>query len=300
MASTALVATGPQFTEEFWEIAGKLTQGDFSSVTPEERLSYVRFVCGALHLNPTNSPLRWIKTQNGTIPYLTKDATDQLRTMHHVSLTIVSREYVGDAFLVTARAQMPDGRTDESTGAVWLKGKVGDDLPNALMKAETKAKRRVTLSICGLGFLDESETETIRGARPVAVDEDGVIYEQATPALVRASVTPIREEPPADDWDAEPPPPARYARSAPPQRARTTTGMGAGFKTPQLIEKMNADYGYTIADGTPLWQVIAQVEDRYGEEVPSEGVDDAGKLKRYPATVWNHVKAQEAELAAAQ
>ena len=29
------------------------------------------------------------------------------------------------------------------------------------MKAETKSKRRVTLSICGLGFLDESEIDTI-------------------------------------------------------------------------------------------------------------------------------------------
>ena len=33
------------------------------------------------------------------------------------------------------------------------------------MKAETKAKRRVTLSICGLGMLDETEVETIPGAR---------------------------------------------------------------------------------------------------------------------------------------
>ena len=29
------------------------------------------------------------------------------------------------------------------------------------MKAETKAKRRVTLSICGLGMLDETEVETV-------------------------------------------------------------------------------------------------------------------------------------------
>ena len=40
----------------------------------------------------------------------------------------------------------------------------GDTLANALMKASTKAKRRATLSICGLGVLDESEIETIPGA----------------------------------------------------------------------------------------------------------------------------------------
>ncbi len=39
------------------------------------------------------------------------------------------------------------------------------------MKAETKSKRRVTLSLCGLGMLDESEVETIPGAvrAPVAL-----------------------------------------------------------------------------------------------------------------------------------
>jgi hypothetical protein len=37
------------------------------------------------------------------------------------------------------------------------------------MKAETKAKRRVTLSICGLGLLDETEIETIPGAAPAVV-----------------------------------------------------------------------------------------------------------------------------------
>jgi hypothetical protein len=33
------------------------------------------------------------------------------------------------------------------------------------MKAITKAKRRVTLSISGLGFLDESEVDSVPGAR---------------------------------------------------------------------------------------------------------------------------------------
>ena len=50
-----------------------------------------------------------------------------------------------------------------------------------MMKAETKAKRRATLSICGLGLLDETEVSTIPGAvierpmiTPDPVDEDKV------------------------------------------------------------------------------------------------------------------------------
>ncbi len=34
------------------------------------------------------------------------------------------------------------------------------------MKCETKAKRRATLSICGLGFLDETEIEDSREVHP--------------------------------------------------------------------------------------------------------------------------------------
>jgi hypothetical protein len=49
---------------------------------------------------------------------------------------------------------------------VSIAGLKGDALCNALMKSETKSKRRVTLSICGLGLLDESEVGTIKDARP--------------------------------------------------------------------------------------------------------------------------------------
>jgi hypothetical protein len=39
-----------------------------------------------------------------------------------------------------------------------------------MLKCVTKSKRRVTLSICGLGWLDESEVAAIPDAQPVAVD----------------------------------------------------------------------------------------------------------------------------------
>jgi hypothetical protein len=59
------------------------------------------------------------------------------------------------------------GRTDIARGAVNISGLKGEMLANAMMKAETKAKRRATLSICGLGLLDEVEVETIPGATPL-------------------------------------------------------------------------------------------------------------------------------------
>jgi hypothetical protein len=46
-------------------------------------------------------------------------------------------------------------------------GLKGEALANAEMKAVTKAKRRLTLSICGLGWLDETEISTVPDAEVV-------------------------------------------------------------------------------------------------------------------------------------
>jgi hypothetical protein len=84
-------------------------------------------------------------------------------------VTITARDVVEDCYVVTARAAFPDGRHDESIGAVPIAGLKGESRSNAMMKAETKAKRRVTLSLVGLSTLDESEVDSIPGAQPVPV-----------------------------------------------------------------------------------------------------------------------------------
>lgn len=136
-----------------------LLGGDLSKLTPEQRLSYYQAVTKSLGLNPLTKPFDFI-TLNGKLTlYAKRDCTDQLRSLRNISITITDRSVLGDVYIVTARASTPDGRTDESTGAVSIKGLAGDALANAYMKAETKAKRRVTLSIAGLGMLDETEAQ---------------------------------------------------------------------------------------------------------------------------------------------
>jgi hypothetical protein len=140
-----------------------LINGDLSKLNPAERVSYYKAVCDSVGLNSLTRPFEYI-TLNGRLTlYARKDATDQLRSIHGVSIKIVGREVVQDCYVVTAQATMPSGRTDESIGAVPATAK-GDALANSLMKSETKAKRRVTLSICGLGMLDETEIETVPNA----------------------------------------------------------------------------------------------------------------------------------------
>ena len=155
--------------------------GDLSKLSSEQRVSYYRAVCNSLGLNPLTKPFDYI-TLNGRLTlYAKKDAADQLRKIHDVSITKLERERIDTIYTVTAYAQDKSGRQDSSIGAVSTDGLKGDALANAIMKAETKSKRRVTLSICGLGMLDETEIETIPNAQPAMINDVIEDIEPPTP-----------------------------------------------------------------------------------------------------------------------
>lgn len=143
---------------------------DLSRLTPGQRLAYYRQLCESLNLNPLTRPFQYITLSGRLTLYATKDATEQLRDRKEVSITKLENHRVEDVYVVTAYAATASGRTDSATGAVPLGQLKGEALANALMKAETKAKRRVTLSICGLGMLDESEVGSIPEAKVIPVD----------------------------------------------------------------------------------------------------------------------------------
>ena len=158
-------------TNEQTQIEQVLVAGDLAKLTGDQRLAYYQRLCETLGLNPLTQPFQYLQLSGKLVLYATKSCTDQLRQLHGVSITSVTSAQVGDVYVVTAAATDRQGRTDCSTGAVSIGGLKGDALANGLMKAETKSKRRVTLSLCGLGMLDESEVETIPGAvrAPVAL-----------------------------------------------------------------------------------------------------------------------------------
>ncbi len=172
--------------------------GDLSQMSPEVRIAYYVAVCKSLGLNPLTKPFQAFKNEDGTvILYPDKGCAEQLRKRDGVSMRIVSRDYVDDLYIVTAEASTPDGRKEEAEGVVvvmetagsWEEGTkrdgskyrfkretVGPDgqpvlkrisgtaMAAARMRAETKAKRRATLAICGLG-MPESE-----GGHPMRFD----------------------------------------------------------------------------------------------------------------------------------
>lgn len=152
---------------------------DLKHLSDEERQAYYVAVCESVGLNPLTKPLDYIdlkyydkeskQYKTRMVLYAKRDATDQLRRIHGVSIEITMRQKIEGVYMVTAKAVMRNEagniiREDEAMGVVALQTGKGEELSpsamaNAMMACETKAKRRVTLSICGLGLLDESEIE---------------------------------------------------------------------------------------------------------------------------------------------
>lgn len=135
--------------------------GDLSKLNSEERLTFYSRLCESLNLNPMTRPFEYITLQGKMTLYARKDATEQLRKINNISISNMTSKTINDIYIVQVDITDDSGRKDTSTGAVNISNLKGDSLANAFMKAETKAKRRGTLSFCGLGFLDESEIETI-------------------------------------------------------------------------------------------------------------------------------------------
>jgi hypothetical protein len=141
-----------------------IIKGDLSGLKQEDKVTYYKQFCERLGLDPFTQPFKILKLSGKEVLYCDRSGTQQLNKLHKVSHTIKLRETISDCYVVTANASTPDGRFTESIGAVNIKGKTGDDLCNQMMKAETKAKRRATLDLLGLGLLDETETDSIPNA----------------------------------------------------------------------------------------------------------------------------------------
>ena len=160
-----------------------IIRGDLAKMAPAQRLDYYSQVCQSVGLNPLTKPFEYIVLNGKMTLYAKKDCADQLRRINGVSITKTDINTDGDYIVVTVYGQDKTGRSDVEIGVVSKKDMRGD-YGNALMKAMTKAKRRLTLSLCGLGWLDETEVETIPDAKPVVVTDNGeIIGETVTPVV---------------------------------------------------------------------------------------------------------------------
>ncbi len=152
-----------------------IAKGDLKELSAAERVAYYRAVCDSTGLNPLTRPFEYIILNGKLTLYPAKGATDQLRKIHQISIDKPEVTYIDDLVQVLVTGHDPSGRADTDVGVVFLGTLKGEARANAIMKAITKAKRRLTLSMVGLGLLDELEVETVPGAQRVKVNDDGVI-----------------------------------------------------------------------------------------------------------------------------
>tara|TARA_Y100001938_G_scaffold97886_1_gene134050 strand:+ start:328 stop:1173 length:846 start_codon:yes stop_codon:yes gene_type:complete len=145
-----------------------MLDGDLGKLDAAQRIQFYAATCDRVGLDPVARPFDYLRLNGKVVLYANKSCAEQLRQLHNISLGEVRTEVVNDTFIATVTASTPDGRTDCDMGAVPVSGLSGERLANAMLKGITKAKRRVTLSLVGLGMMDETEVVTIPGAERIA------------------------------------------------------------------------------------------------------------------------------------
>ena len=77
-------------------LAHVLGTGDISKLTTAQRVEYMVATCRSLGLNPLTRPFQFLTLNNKMMLYATKDCTDQLRTVHGITLHIVDKAIEDD------------------------------------------------------------------------------------------------------------------------------------------------------------------------------------------------------------
>ena len=144
-------------------------KGDLRGLNDDQLTRYYFYTCQQFGLNPVTKPFDIITFKDGRkVMYANKNCAEQLRILHGISVVEIEQKHEGELYVVKVSVKDKTGRVDGDIGVVSTKGYegknlTGEMLANKMMTATTKAKRRATYSICGLGMLDETEVETIPG-----------------------------------------------------------------------------------------------------------------------------------------
>ena len=172
---------------------------NLDELTEPERQDYVRAICkhmdvpyelnlvGLSYLDEDEGPRR-------LVPYAKRGATEIVRNNRGISVTTLTHEMVGGSIVYTATGKDKDGRQEISSGSKYIHGLLGKELDDAIMTAQTRACRRMTLQFVGAGVLDESE---VNPALRVKIT-------QTAEAPVQPTVAPANE--PGKDITVQPSP----------------------------------------------------------------------------------------------
>lgn len=255
--------------------------GDFSRFTPADCLRYLNAVCLAVGLNPLTLPIRIMEIDARKVMYATAECAAQLRSRDNVTIKVLDEKVEHGCYVVRVIAKLPNGREQENVGVLsvlepaqlveWQAGRKswvknpragqqfeGQAWANAVMKCHTKAARRATLAICGLGLPDEPDDDLkgVKQAHVESVTETETSQDRAE-ALNSIVQTPVEAEviphttvsiPSASNEepkvDKAPEPPVIPPQSPPTGPVTTTVGLPA-----ETVTKLKAVI--EMRDGKP-------------------------------------------------
>jgi hypothetical protein len=135
---------------------------DLSSLNEEQRQGYVEALCEHLGLRPELGLVRLIWDDDGStnrklVAYVLKGGTDIIRANRKITTKSLTNTMLGGAVTFTCTGEDIENRQEIAVGSKSIDGLQGKALDDAVMTAQTRATRRMTLQFVGGGVLDESE-----------------------------------------------------------------------------------------------------------------------------------------------
>jgi hypothetical protein len=137
---------------------------NLNNLNEEERKAYYLQACEYFNLPPELNLLYldWMESGDGTrnlVLAATKGATDIIRGRQGITTVDLKMEPMFGCVNFTAVGQNGKGRIERAIGSCGVDGLRGRALEVAIMTAQTRATRRMTLQFLGGGLLDETEFE---------------------------------------------------------------------------------------------------------------------------------------------
>jgi hypothetical protein len=153
-------------------ISNLVLTGDISKLDNIQRVEYYTQLCNSLDLNPLTKPFDILMLKGKTVLYPNKNCAEQLRVKDGVSIYKTESKIENNIFTYKSYARNKYGVLDEAIAAIpvafyseeekeW-KSLSPQAISDIMMKCESKSKRRVTFSLCGLGFSEDDEEERKR------------------------------------------------------------------------------------------------------------------------------------------
>lgn len=157
--------------------------GDISNHTYSEKKAIIIQICNSLGLRYETNPIHIYKRHDvgGEFIYVTKEGCAQLRHIYNININnIYVPKIINNVLIVKASGENIYGRKSTELGSIFLSKEIKDEkLSWAILTATTKAKRRLTLCLSGLGLLADIEATELGEAivfceekKPIIVDTE--------------------------------------------------------------------------------------------------------------------------------